>query len=223
MARTVAGTAAVAVVALLGFAGILAVVGHDDPWVLLLVAPVVVVPLAIGGLIVWRRQGNAVGWVLIADAALLGLAFAVEPYARYALVANAGSLPGGRWALLWDQADWPTLFAGATALALVFPDGRLPSRRWRPLAIFVAASFVAAIVAGMLHPDRFPAVYGTADSPLPHVQAASGCCCQASSGSLRDCSQRPGQCACDFGGLAGWSGCSCCGSRTPPRCCRSPC
>ena len=118
MARTVAGTAAVAVVALLGFAGILAVVGHDDPWVLLLVAPVVVVPLAIGGLIVWRRQGNAVGWVLIADAALLGLAFAVEPYARYALVANAGSLPGGRWALLWDQADWPTLFAGATALSL---------------------------------------------------------------------------------------------------------
>jgi signal transduction histidine kinase len=172
MARTVAGTAAMAVVALLGFAGILAVVGQDDPWVLLLVAPVVVVPLAIGSLIVWRRQGNAVGWVLIADAALLGLAFAVEPYARYALVANAGSLPGGRWALLWDQADWPTLFAGATALALVFPDGRLPSRRWRPLAIFVAASFVAAIVAGMLHPDRFPAVYGTADSPLPHVQAA---------------------------------------------------
>ena len=34
------------------------------------------------------------------------------------------------------------------------------------------ASFVAAILAGMLHPDRFPAVYGTADSPLPHVQAA---------------------------------------------------
>src|SRR5205823_2668927 len=96
MVRAVTSTAAVAVVALLGFAGILALVGHDDPWVLLLIAPVVVVPLAIGSLIVWRRHGNAVGWVLIADAALLGLAFAVEPYARYALVTNVGSLPGGR-------------------------------------------------------------------------------------------------------------------------------
>jgi signal transduction histidine kinase len=172
MPRAVASTAAAIVVALLGLAGMLAVVGDDDPWVLLLVAPVVVVPLAVGSLIVWRCQGHTVGWVLIADAALLGLAFAVEPYARYALVTNSGSLPGGEWALLWDQADWPTLFAGATALALVFPDGRLPNRRWRPLAIFVAASFVVAILAGMLHPDRFHAVYGTVDSPLPHVQAA---------------------------------------------------
>lgn len=173
MARTAAGIAVVAVVALLGLAGILAVVGHDDPWVLLLVAPIALVPLAVGSLIVWRRQESAVGWVLMADALALGLAFVVVPYARYALVTDPGSLPGGRWALLWDSADWPTLFAGTTALALVFPDGRLPSRRWRPLAILAAASFATATLAGMLHPDRVPVIYGAVGSPLPRVGAAA--------------------------------------------------
>jgi hypothetical protein len=221
MPRAVASTAAAIVVALLGLAGMLAVVGDDDPWVLLLVAPVVVVPLAVGSLIVWRCQGHTVGWVLIADAALLGLAFAVEPYARYALVTNSGSLPGGEWALLWDQADWPTLFAGATALALVFPDGRLPNRRWRPLAIFVAASFVVAILAGMLHPDRFPAVYGTVDSPLPHVQAAVWLMLPSLVGILAGLFAAAWAMRVRLRRAAGWSGCSCCGSHTPRRCCHS--
>ena len=42
------------------------------------------------------------------------------------------ALPGAEWAVLWSERGWPTLFICVTAIALVFPDGRLPSPRWRP-------------------------------------------------------------------------------------------
>ena len=70
--------------------------------------------------------------------------------------------------MLADRA-WPLLFAGVTAIAWVFPDGRLPSPRWRPWAIGAALSFAGLIVCTLLA-DRAVqrAVRATVtDRPLP--------------------------------------------------------
>jgi len=93
------------------------------------------VAFAIAGVLVTGRQRrNPIGWILCVVG--LGLAlnlFSVE-YATYALLTEPGSLPGGE-AMLW-MGEWiwvPTLLVG-TFLLLLFPDGRPPSRRWRPVA-----------------------------------------------------------------------------------------
>jgi signal transduction histidine kinase len=71
--------------------------------------------------------------------------------------------------VLWDDSDWPTLFAGMTAVALVFPAGRLLSPRWRWLGVAAVASFAGVLAAALLDPARFQAPYGAVKSPLPSV------------------------------------------------------
>jgi len=74
-------------------------------------------------------------------------------YAIYALVVERGSLLGGRgsaWTIGWL---WVPINALLAFVALLFPDGRLPSPRWRPVGwlngvMAVAGSFAAASLPG---------------------------------------------------------------------------
>jgi hypothetical protein len=95
---------------------------------------------------------NPIGWLFCA----LGLVGAVllfcGEYAAYSLVARPGSLPGGEeaaWVVCWLWVVHSGLFA---FLGLLFPDGRLPSPRWRPFAWLVGAAVVAGSVAAACSP-----------------------------------------------------------------------
>jgi len=116
----------------------------------------------IGLLIVIRRPANLVGWVLLASGLTLQMGFFAYWYAVYGLLVRPGTLPFSElmaWTVQW------TLIVGLgmtfSLLFLVFPNGRLPSARWRPLAWFVAFAIVFtgitwATVPGPL--DRFEVV-----------------------------------------------------------------
>src|SRR5918994_2542325 len=105
----------------------------------------------LGGLIASRRPENPYGWLWLG----LGLGFALATfapvYAAYALV-EPGSLPAPRTlASLGMSEGYVMTISLAPFLFLVFPNGRLPSRRWRPLAwITVAVGTVLAILAPFL-------------------------------------------------------------------------
>ncbi len=98
----------------------------------------------------WPR--NAIGWIFC----WLGLSFllgsASEEYALYALVTEAGSLPGAE-GMLWLTALFggPIVFALFALVFLLFPDGRLPSRRWRPV-IWLELVAVVCLVAWAFEP-----------------------------------------------------------------------
>jgi hypothetical protein len=90
---------------------------------------------SVGAAVVWHRRHHVVGWLFC----LGGLALAVQAfaafYATHALVASPGSLPGGRvmaWLGTWVSA--PALLLIPLFCFLLFPDGRLPSASWRPVA-----------------------------------------------------------------------------------------
>jgi signal transduction histidine kinase len=136
----------------------------------------VVAPAFAGVLIALQRPENLIGWLLLVDAVVVGFAFVVAPYAHYGLVSNAGSLPGARWALLWNTAGWPSLFAVVVAIVFVFPDGRLPTGRWRPVAFSAVAAFVLLQISALFQSQGYAAPYAGESNPLPAlpglVQAA---------------------------------------------------
>ena len=83
---------------------------------------------------------------------LIGLAdvFATVPYTyvRYTLVHSPGSLPfstAALWINNWAYA--PATSLGGMVLLLVFPEGRLLSRRFRP-ALWAALAFIPLAIAG---------------------------------------------------------------------------
>ena len=94
----------------------------------------------LGGLIASRRPENPYGWLWLGFG--LGLAFQLlgESYAAYALVVEPGSLPAPRAISRLLALGGVLALALAPFLLLLFPTGRLPSRRWRPLAWITAAS-----------------------------------------------------------------------------------
>jgi len=89
---------------------------------------------------------------------LIGLAsvwefFATE-YTFYALVTQPGALPGGVW-IAWSRLWTATLiWALMFFVLLLFPDGRLPSPRWRPFAFFAAGVLVLLGVLFAFKPGR---------------------------------------------------------------------
>jgi hypothetical protein len=109
-------------------------------------AVAVVVYAGSGRLIASRVAGNAIGWLL----GLIGLSLAAtlltEQYALRGLAVAPGSLPGARVVGWLSWVLFIVTFAAMFFLVLLFPDGRLPSRRWRPVlwAMFaVTAGWVA--------------------------------------------------------------------------------
>ena len=110
----------------------------------------VVVYAGIGGLIAARIPRNPIGWLLC----LLGLALAasmfLEQYGLRGLATAPGSLPAVRQITAFGAST--TLLAGAPLIILVllFPDGHLPSRRWRPVLWAAIATVLVAAVGQVL-------------------------------------------------------------------------
>ena len=123
--------------------------------VLYVYLPFLAFPL-VGALIASRRPNNPIGWICLAIGIFWMLAIMSGSYAMYALrVASPGSVPfPAAIASLGEELAPATGGLIGTYLLLLFPDGRLPSRRWRPLAWLSGAVIVLMSVGGILAPGR---------------------------------------------------------------------
>jgi len=84
----------------------------------------------IGAILASRLPANPLGWLFCAAATVAAVAHFSGEYAIYALLAQPGTLPAGE-ALAWLTTWVWVLFIGFMVLSLLlFPDGRLPGRRW---------------------------------------------------------------------------------------------
>jgi hypothetical protein len=133
---------------------------------------VTLVPIAFGLLVATRRQGHPIGWLLLANGAVLVLVGFADAYARYSVLGHPGALPGGDWAVVVSDRAWPLFFVGVTAIGWVFPDGRLPSPRWRPWALAAALSFAGLIVCTVLEAVPFGGPFADVPRPFRGVSGA---------------------------------------------------
>jgi hypothetical protein len=105
----------------------------------------------VGALVASRRPRNPIGWIFC----FIGLGFGnlASAYSDYALTR---SLPAGEiaaWAYFWLGLSFFPLFA---FVLLLFPTGRLPSRRWRPFAWLAGGASVVIVLLVMFVPGPLP-------------------------------------------------------------------
>jgi hypothetical protein len=106
----------------------------------------IVITATVGAIVASRRPENPVGWLLCLNGLTTSFSHFSSQYAIYALLARPDLLPAGE-AFAWINT-WilPILIALDVFTFLLFPTGRLPSRRWRWLGwLTVAFVFVGAI------------------------------------------------------------------------------
>src|SRR4029453_18458575 len=116
-------------------------------------AAIFIAMAVIGTVIASRQPQNPIGWLLQGTTGLVAVGFVADEYARYTYLTNPGALPGGQWAVWFGFWVWVVgIGAMVTFLFLLFPDGRLPSRRWRMVAWAVSGTILVVAVAGMVTP-----------------------------------------------------------------------
>lgn len=114
----------------------------------------------VGAFVASQRPANPIGWVLLIGGFFNSLnGFSFE-YAEYTLLTAPGSGPGGpffTWLSTWAFALG---FAAFPLTLLLFPTGRPPSPRWRPVLWFVVLGVALMVVpmAAAAWPLRGPAL-----------------------------------------------------------------
>jgi two-component system, NarL family, sensor kinase len=141
------------------------VVADGDVFIISLV-PGQLAATLVGGLVVVRRPGQPMGTLLCAYGISGMVCAGIFAYAHAAVAHFPGSLPAGRpmmWITSWDYVL--PIALQALVLPLVFPDGRLLSRRWRP-ALWAAAAFVVlSTVGNAFAPDSMGGWFANRPNP----------------------------------------------------------
>jgi hypothetical protein len=105
-----------------------------------------------GAVLTARRPRNPIGWVFLAVALGVAVEGFTLQYAIRALAIAPGSLPLG-WFMAWlSQILGPMGTLPLALLLLLFPNGRLPSRRWRPLVWVLGVCTVFLTLGFALYP-----------------------------------------------------------------------
>jgi signal transduction histidine kinase len=120
---------------------------------------------SVGALVARRVPENRIGWIFL----FTGLANSVQllswQYADVGLHATH-HLPGAHGAAVFN-----TVISEATAgllglSLLLFPDGRLPSRRWRPALVSLLVGMALLMLAGTLRPGRYAEPFAQVSNPF---------------------------------------------------------
>jgi len=153
MAWSLAGLYVVLVLLAFRFGSEAASITLVDAWIFFAMLWFVV----IGALIVGRHERHPIGWMFCLTALSFAAAAFAQSYAIVALTAQHRGLPAGElmaWLGFW--ISMPGTAVIALFLPLLFPDGRLPSRRWRPVAWAAGVLAVIAVLDTMFKPASYP-------------------------------------------------------------------
>jgi len=86
----------------------------------------------VGFVLAWRRPRNPLGWMFLAAAVFLTLSEDASFYTVADYRLHHGGLPLG-WVAVLAQPGWAPAIVLFGLGVLLFPDGALPSPRWRPV------------------------------------------------------------------------------------------
>jgi signal transduction histidine kinase len=125
---------------------------EEDPFFLGVALIMIVGYTTLGALITSRTAGNPIGWLLMMVGVGFLLGGVTDEYLRYASAHGWGDLSITTF-IGW-LTNWVFLFVAIPVpwILLLFPGGTLPSRRWRPVAVTIAALSALILAASILNP-----------------------------------------------------------------------
>jgi hypothetical protein len=125
----------------------------------------------VGAIIASRQPRNTIGWLFCGVGMAVSLNSFAGDYAEFWLTSGFGTNRLGETAAWFSSWLWILLVSSPIFLLLLFPDGRLPSPRWRPVAWCAAlgiTGFTASLALGAGPLEDFPQIVNpySVDSPI---------------------------------------------------------
>jgi hypothetical protein len=126
----------------------------------------------VGAIVASRYPRNTIGWLFCSVGLVVGLNVLASGYAEFWLATGSGIRSVAETAAWFITWSWILLvFIPTSFMLLLFPDGRLPSPRWRPVAWCAALGITGFVVGVALEAgplENFPQIanpYGVDSSP----------------------------------------------------------
>ena len=136
----------------------------EDPFFLSVAIVMIVGYVTIGALIASRTERNPIGWLLM----MIGVGFLLggftDEYLRYALPRGPDDRPFTLFSAWLTNWVFSIVAFPIPWILLLFPDGRLPTRRWKPIGIAIAVLEGILLLGLILNPGPIDADF---PGPLP--------------------------------------------------------
>jgi hypothetical protein len=120
--------------------------------------------MTVGSIVNSRLPAHRIGWLFLAIGLLVALGIVTDAYANRALQPDSELPAASAAAVVANLLQGAPIIGLITALILLFPDGRLPSPRWRWAARALVVACSAALLGSLLAPG--PLNVGDLDNPL---------------------------------------------------------
>jgi hypothetical protein len=124
------------------------------------------------GAVIAAHRRNRIGWLFLTFGLIAALLSFSGPYFIRGAIVTPGSLPAVLVANWASNVLWPSSYLFLCLLLLLFPDGRLPSPRWRPVALALAISWSLVILYTAFEPSTTTVHRVTFTNPVG-IQALS--------------------------------------------------
>jgi hypothetical protein len=123
----------------------------------------------VGLVLTLRRPANPIGWLYAAAGLMWSLSIPGDAWVDQLVAAHRPLPPAAQLSAVFGEFNWaPATVLGVILPALLVPDGRLRSRRWRPVAAAAVAVGVLVLVGSALAPVELE------DSGIPNPFALAG-------------------------------------------------
>lgn len=113
-----------------------------------------------GAILVSRLPSNVIGWLLAAGGLCFALGNGASSLAAAGSNADPGSVPDAIWFAWLSEWIWAPAVGAIVGLLLVYPTGRLLSRRWRPVSVTATILIALFSIGGAFGPwsdGQYPA------------------------------------------------------------------
>jgi hypothetical protein len=135
-------------------------------WFGVLVPAAVPAYATVGAVVASRRPQNGVGWLCLVLGTVIAVGWSAQTYASQVLEPGNGSLPAGVLAAWVGDVANSALLLPVMLLLLLFPDGKLPSPRWRLFAWPLAGVVGLRVLAVGVGPRVGDAIDREVPNPL---------------------------------------------------------
>jgi hypothetical protein len=114
-----------------------------------------------------RRPANPIGWLFATSGLVWALTIPFDPWLDELILSHRPLPLAAKLGAVIGEFNWaPAIAYGITLPALLVPDGRLRSRRWRPVVAAAAVGPVVGLLGGSLAPGQFEETARPIPSPF---------------------------------------------------------